>query len=101
MCKNHNGSAFSTYVIFPANSFKIISGEKFLGKYVANDGVKNYCTKCGTPLFNMHDKYPGIRMIYIGTLNSTDGMEPRVNAWSENQLPWVASVSDIENLPQG
>jgi len=99
MCKNHNGSAFSTYAIFLAKSFKITHGDELLSEYNANDGVKKFCRQCGTPLFNTHDKYPNVHMVYIGTLNSFEGLEPRANAWNENRLTWVSRVSDMENLP--
>jgi len=101
MCKHHNGSAFSTYAIFPITSFKIEMGENLLNRYVANDGVKHFCNLCGTPLFNTHDKYPEVCMVYIGTLNSSFELAPKLNVWHEKQLSWVGNISNIECLSEG
>jgi len=101
MCRNHNGSSFSTYAIFPIESLDITTGSEFINKYIANGGEKHFCHKCGTPLFNVHEKYPGVRMIYLGTLNETKNITPKINVWCESKLSWIDGLASITSLPQG
>ena len=101
MCRSHNGASFSTYGIFSIDALEITMGSELISTYVANGGEKHFCKKCGTPLFNMHEKYPGVRMIYLGALNSTENTIPKINVWTESRLPWVNSLSSISGLPKG
>lgn len=101
MCKNHNGSSFSTYAVLPFKSIEITKGEEFIQEYSAGTGKKRFCKRCGTPLFNTSEKYPGACMVFLGTLSSPSDYVPKVNVWCESQLTWVCGVSEIASLPQG
>ena len=101
MCKNHNGSAFSTYAALPLNSLEIVSGEEALKKYEIGNAIKHFCSECGSPIFNTNAKYPGAAMVYVGTLRSPSSYTPGVNVWCESQLPWVVGIAEINSLPQG
>ena len=101
MCRNHNGGSFSTYAVLPAESIEITSGNEFIQQYKANYGIKRFCEKCGTPLFNESAKYPGVWMLFVGTLNSPENVVPKINVWYENKLTWVDTLADIKSIPQG
>jgi len=100
MCHSHNGSAFSTYIAVQADTLNITSGHEALTKYATNNGEKNFCRKCGTPLFSRHDKYPGISMIFLGTLKYIDGLIPKINIWSESQIAWTKEITNIKSIQQ-
>ncbi len=101
MCKSHNGSSFSTYTVLPFKSMEITKGKNFINEYSAGTGKKRFCKKCGTPLYNTSEKYPGACMVFLGTLSSPADYVPKVNVWCESQLSWVGSVSGITSLPRG
>jgi len=101
MCRDHNGSAYSTYVIYPADALTILTGQESVTRYATGDSEKNFCRSCGTPLFNRHKKHSDICLVYLGALRSQDHMKPKVNVWCENKLAWVDEISAIHSLQQG
>jgi len=72
-----------------------------LGKYHARGGVKNFCGVCGTPIFNVNEKYPGACMAYLGTLKDFSDINPKVNIWRGSKLGWVDEIASIQSLPLG
>ncbi len=100
-CRSQSGAAFSTYAALPYASLEITSGEESLGSFESGEGKKHFCKICGTPIFNLNNKYPGACMVYLGTLQGAKDIRPRVNVWCENQREWTKSISSIPSLPQG
>ena len=84
MCRSINGASFSTYAALSFHSLDITQGNEAIHEYALGTGIKRFCKQCGTPLFNTNDKYPGACMIYIGTLNSIDDLNPGVNVWCDS-----------------
>ena len=101
MCRKHNGSAFSTYAALPFKSLQITQGDALIKHYSLDIAKKHFCNKCGTPLYNTNDHYPGACMIYSGTLNTSNTLTPGINVWCESQLAWLNELSAISSLPQG
>lgn len=98
-CRKLNGSAFSTYVVVSEKNFKIETGISHISKFViSKNGEKNYCNKCGTPIFNKNYKYPSLTMIHLGTLNLLQKVQPKVNIFCQSMLSWVAFKDEIASF---
>ncbi len=100
-CRSHSGAAFSTYVALPYTSLEITHGKDKLISFRAGEGEKHFCSLCGTPIFNLNNKYPGACMVYFGTLDNSRDITPKVNVWSESKLEWVESLASIQSVAQG
>ena len=100
MCRDHNGSSFSTYAALPYRDLEITKGNELIGEYKLGSGIKRFCKNCGTPLLNTNEKYPGACMIYLGTLNSISDLIPRINIWCDNKLSWIDEIVKIPCLPE-
>jgi hypothetical protein len=102
MCRLMNGTAYSTYAVIPLDSLVVVKGQDRLSKYQVTEGaVKHYCKDCGTPLFNSNSiKYPGLAMLYLGSLMGSDAIVPMVNIYSESKLPWVDNVAEFRSFDQ-
>lgn len=101
LCRSHSGAAFSTYVVAPHAALLITTGEDNTGSFAIDRGHKHFCRRCGTPLFNIYDGYPGLCMIYHGTLENHDRIRPKMNIWYENRLDWTGTIASIHSLEQG
>lgn len=101
MCRNHNGSSFSTYAVAPSKSLEIIIGKELINQYAAGDALKHFCSNCGTPLFNTNQKYPGACMLFSGTLSNVESLVPKINVWCESKLAWVDNLTEIASFSQG
>ena len=101
MCKEHNGSSFSTYAALPFKALEIKKGNEAISQYEAGTGQKHFCNKCGTPLYNTNVKYPGACMMFLGTIKNSNNYTPKINVWCESQFSWVNQISEIPSLEQG
>jgi len=101
MCRRNNGSSFSTYGVIPLEAFSVTHGKDLLSRYSENNGIKHFCSQCGTPLFNTNENYAGLCMIFVGTLKVIGDNIPKVNIWCENKLSWIDEISSILSLKNG
>jgi len=102
LCRNINGSAFSSYVVTPLADFKIEQGEQMLRGYAATDhAIKHFCATCGTPLYNINPvRYPGLAMIYFGTLEKHDQLSPGLNVYCSSKMNWVNALHSIRSFDE-
>jgi len=99
ICRRGNGSSFSTYATVLESSFFIVKGDDKIQSFVLGEkGEKNFCVVCGSPLFNKNEKYPGFYMVHYGSLNEPNNIEPSVNIFSANKLPWVGSIATLKSF---
>jgi hypothetical protein len=100
-CRRRNGTAFSTYCVVAEEAMEITQGADAVTSVSAPSGSsKHFCSRCGTPLFNMNVRYPGRRMVYYGTLSNEAAISPAYNVYCESKLAWVDAVSAIRSFDQ-
>jgi hypothetical protein len=96
------GAAFATVAIVAEESLEITRGEKELSAYVVSDNATKYfCRSCGTPVFNVHKKFPGNRMLPVGALDDPAAVTPAINVYCESMLPWVKGIAELTSFDQG
>jgi hypothetical protein len=102
ICKKMTGAAFATVAIVAEESLEITRGEKELSAYVVSDNATKYfCRSCGTPVFNVHKKFPGNRMLPVGALDDPAAVTPAINVYCESMLPWVKGIAELTSFDQG
>ena len=52
------------------------------------------------PLYTAHHKYPGMYMVYYGSLSENFSVTPGFNIYCENKLPWVENITAIKSFDQ-
>jgi len=98
-CRKRNGTPYSTYCVVSQSDLKIVQGQEKLATYENNEGGKKcFCSKCGSPLYKINPRYPGMLMVLFGSLSDTSNLTPSFNVYSESKLPWVDSVSSIKSF---
>jgi len=101
MCRRMNGSAFSSYVVVPHKTLSV-HGNEHIATYEVGPGArKHYCSRCGTPLFNVVSRYAGACMIYLGVLEPPPAGVPSLNVYCESMLSWVEHLASIQKLQTG
>jgi hypothetical protein len=97
-CRKMSGCAFSSMVVSPAGATEVTRGEELLGAYALSDATTKYfCTRCGTPLFNLSTRYPGLRMLYLGTIDQHERLTPSFNAYCRSKLGWVDHMPELRS----
>ncbi len=103
-CKKITGGAFETIAVIREKSLEIVEGEGALSTYqISENARKHFCGNCGTPIYNLHKKYPGRCMVQIGSLDQPGLVAPAVNIFCESILPWVREIGVLtcfERLPE-
>ncbi len=101
LCRRINGAAFSSYVVVRSDAF-VVSGKHSLAAYAASDrSTKHYCGACGTPIYNTNPStYPGLSMLYLGTVAQAGELEPGINIFCDSKLQWVDGISVQKSFAQ-
>lgn len=101
LCKKMLGGAFSTVVIVNEADFNLTTGAEAITRYAVTEQTdKHFCSRCGSPLYNLSRKFPGKVMIPIGALDEPAAITPGINVYCESMLPWVAEIAQLKSFPQ-
>ena len=96
ICRKMNGSAFSTYVVFPKDALRITEGsEDIQTVQVGEHGVKNFCRSCGAPLYLSHKKAPHICLVALGAIDDGGALVPIANAFCRSKLSWAFEIDKM------
>jgi hypothetical protein len=99
MCREINGSAFTTYAPVPFADLSVAAGNEDLAAYQVTDSArKHWCRNCGTPLFNTNKLYPGFVMLYLGAVRNHAGIVATANIYCSTKLPWVDALSTLKSF---
>jgi len=98
-CKKRNGSAYSTYMAVQESDLSVVKGKNTLQGYsVKNVGIKQFCSQCGSPIYNENYRYPGLYMLFYGAFNESSNFSPDFNVYCESKYNWVESIHDITSF---
>ena len=99
LCKQMNGAAVSTYAIAADEDFTLHSGE-LAAAQVSEYAAKSFCPHCATPIYNSNPRYPGLKIIHLGTLDDSQQLSPQFNIYCESRFDWLAGVNDLPSFQQ-
>ncbi|MEO8673572.1 MAG: GFA family protein [Tahibacter sp.] len=101
LCRGLNGSAFSSYVVVREDSFVVAGSDALCSHTVTDRTTKFFCGKCGTPICNANPTtYPGLRMLYLGTLANASELRPGMNIFCSSKLDWVDSMASLHGFAE-
>jgi hypothetical protein len=99
LCRKMNGSAFSTYAVVLDTDFKLTSGTLVSTK-VTDKSSKSVCDYCYTPIYNQNPEYAGLKMLYLGSLESNNNLLPEINIYCESRLTWLDTINKLPKFDQ-
>lgn len=95
-CQKTTGSVFATIAVIGQDDLEVTQGQDNLANYkVSEKATKYFCRTCGTPIFNLHSRYPGNYMTQVGSLNDPSLVSPAINIFCHNMSPWVQNIADL------
>lgn len=103
-CQILSGSPFHVLAIAERRSIKVLSGELALFKHTADSGsemTREFCPKCGTPLFVKSTRFPEIGMFTVSTLEDPESMKPSFEIWTTSRISWSNIRDELESFPRG
>ncbi|MCY7313581.1 MAG: GFA family protein [Pseudoxanthomonas sp.] len=95
-CRRMSGAPLSTYVVVLDKELAVTQGAEELRSHSAtSNATRHFCATCSTPLFNRNVLYPGLAMLYLGSLDDGAALAPALDIHRESRLPWIDSVSEL------
>lgn len=100
-CKKITGGAFETIAIIAESDLIFTEGKENLTVYqITANAKKHFCRNCGTPIFNLHNKYPRRCMVSVGSFDDPATVAPAINIFCESMLPWVDKIGELTSFDQ-
>lgn len=101
-CKKLTSGAFQTVALVREQGFELLTGQENLSSYeISGRARKHFCRTCGTPIYNLNQKFPGWVLVPIGPLDDPAALTPTLNVYCESMLGWVKTIGELKSFEQG
>ena len=92
-CRRATGAQSVAWVTFKTDQVDFQQGER--SRYRSEtQAIWSYCSACGTTLSYQNDRRTGEIDLTVGSLDNPEEFPPRGNAFEEEKLSWVPSVTE-------
>lgn len=91
-CRKQTGSAFSVAVPFDADQFEVLTGSIGSFTKIADSGreiTRNFCLRCGSPLFGTSAAFPDLIFVKAGCLHDQFVVSPTHQSWCQSKVTWA------------
>ncbi|MFN2098811.1 GFA family protein [Altererythrobacter sp. MF3-039] len=99
-CQRQAGSAMSIIVGYPKGTVDI-SGEVTTYDDSGESGLavhRQFCPKCGSPLFTLAESAPDMIFIKAGSFDDTSWLQPSIHFWTQSAQSWF-EMGDVPQTP--
>jgi hypothetical protein len=105
-CQRASGGPFSSFVIVPTESFKLLQGAL---RYYASPSElggmtrRGFCPDCGAPVVVRPDAVPQCVAIRAASLDDASWLKPQMDVWTSDAHPWdhmSPTLPKFEKYPQ-
>jgi hypothetical protein len=70
-------------------AFRVVAGADLVReRRTEGVGVRAFCERCATRLYNRPESTPGITMVVVSTLDDDSDVEPALHINLESMAPW-------------
>ena len=96
-CRKFSGTAHAAWGLVETAHLAVKHSTAGLGKYNSGNGLRVFCSTCGSPLWYEPTDLPQFRGIPLGVIDDDGVPEPQMHVWTQSRVDWE-SISDA--LPQ-
>ncbi|KIJ51299.1 hypothetical protein M422DRAFT_223796 [Sphaerobolus stellatus SS14] len=102
-CKRYTGTVFTTNVVFPAQSHRILTGEDLVKTYVdeaqdsGNSIPRHFCSNCASPLFNTNGDFGRTMAVFYSALDGFEHKPPEIEYYSKDRTSWLPEFPGTQN----
>jgi hypothetical protein len=101
-CQRLSGSLFSFNLVIREADYEQ-SGEVMTYVDSGDSGqpvYRQFCGRCGSPLFSKTALMPGKIVLKAGTLDSMEGLQPKIEIYADHAVKWLEPVAGAQSYPQ-
>ncbi len=101
MCRRAHGTPFGHFVAANPRDRRYTDGEELIARYQSSaDGVRTFCSRCGSKLEFQSAKEPDEVWIASGTLDGDPGIRSIGHIWVGSKAPWFEITDDLPQYPE-
>ncbi len=100
MCRRAGGAAMVTWATLREADVAMLAGEPRW--YRSSDHARRgFCPTCGTPLFFVSTRYPGVIDVTVGSLDRPERVQPDRHVYEPDRIPWVIMTDGLPRHREG
>ena len=96
-CRKFSGTAHAAWGLIETAHLTVERSSGGFSKYNSGNGLRVFCSSCGSPLWYEPTGLPQFRGIPLGVIDDEGVPVPQMHVWTKSKVSW-ASISD--ELPQ-
>ena len=104
-CQRQTGSTFSILVGVPRAALHVdgdtLATHVTVGTDTGEERQRQFCSKCGSPVFTLLAEHPEVTFIKAGTLNDRSSLSPTLEIWCDSAQRWLAPLANTQRLARG
>ena len=100
-----SGSTFLTALLIPEQNLKINVEPAHVSDATHEVGMKMRfysCDSCPSTLYKTADGFPGLKIVFAGTLDGEDSIakegKPEGELWVKHRVPWLSPIEDCQQF---
>jgi hypothetical protein len=102
VCRCASGASFTTNIIYPADSLRVITGSSSIGRYESSPGkFRHFCVGCGSPLYSRSTVQAAFVSIRSGLLKDDPGVRPQCHLYVASRAWWTVINDGLPQHPAG
>ncbi len=101
-CQRLSGSPFSFNLVVREADYEQ-AGETTTYVDSGDSGhpvYRHFCGRCGSPLFARTALMPGKLVLKAGTLDSMEGLQPKIEVYTDHAVKWLAPTAGARRYSQ-
>jgi hypothetical protein len=105
-CQRSSGGPFTSFVIVPADAFKLLQGSLRFHESPSDRGGKThrgFCPDCGSPILARTDSNPDIVALRTASLDDPSWFKQQLDTWMSDAHQWDQmnpALPKFEKYPQ-
>ena len=101
-CQRATGSGFATVIAVSESALRVTGPLASYTLVGASGGevCREFCPKCGSPMFTTAALSKGLRFVKAGVLNDSSWVTPAMACWTESREDWCLIDDDLPGVAQ-
>ncbi len=103
-CQIQSGGAFHALGVVDRGAVEVALGSPAEFAHKTASGfmmTREFCAKCGTPLFLSSTRFPQIKMFMLSALIDSELIRPTFQIWCSSKPRWPEPDSELDSFPFG
>jgi len=94
-CRKFSGTAYAAWGLIETANLTLGQLSAVVNKFDSGNGLRAFCSTCGSPLWYEPTALPHFRGIPLGVLDDEAVVAPQMHVWTQSKVPWKTIADDL------